>query len=76
MSDSATASLSTRQQEVLLNLAEGRTYEQISEKMGVSIHTVRNHVRRIYQKLNVRSSAQAVASVKTLKSGSLIAAPF
>jgi DNA-binding NarL/FixJ family response regulator len=59
-----TSSLSSRQQEVLCNLAEGRTYKQIAEKMGVSIHTVRNHVRRMYQKLEVRSSAQAIASLR------------
>ncbi|HEY1789464.1 MAG TPA: LuxR C-terminal-related transcriptional regulator [Verrucomicrobiae bacterium] len=50
-----------RQRQVLNSIARGRTYKQIAEKMDVSIHTVRNHVRRIYQKLEVRNSAQAVA---------------
>jgi DNA-binding CsgD family transcriptional regulator len=76
MSNLNTSSLSTRQQEFLCNLARGRTYEQIAEKMGISIHTVRNHVRRMYQKLNVRSSAQAVASNGMPKPGSPVTAIF
>ena len=56
-----TPSLSIRQRQVLNNIARGRTYKQIAERMDVSIHTVRNHVRRIYQKLEVRNSAQAIA---------------
>jgi len=57
----AKSDLSRRQREVLDNIAAGRTCAQIAEGMGVSIHTVRNHVRRIYKKLHVRKSAQAVA---------------
>jgi LuxR family maltose regulon positive regulatory protein len=57
----ASPSLSIRQRQVLNDIARGRTYKQIAEKMDVSIHTVRNHVRRIYQKLEVRNSAQAIA---------------
>lgn len=59
-----TSYLSARQQEVLDKIAEGRTYEQIAREMDVSIHTVRNHVRRIYKKLEVRNSAQAIASTR------------
>jgi DNA-binding CsgD family transcriptional regulator len=55
------AALSEKQNEVLKGLADGHTYQQIAESMGVSIHTVRNHVRRIYQKLDVKKCAQAVA---------------
>jgi DNA-binding NarL/FixJ family response regulator len=55
------AELSHREREVLDGLAEGQAYKQIAEKLGVSIHTVRNYIRRIYEKLHVRSSAEAVA---------------
>lgn len=61
MINSAISSLSARQQEVLNKLAEGETYMQIAGEMGLSIHTVRNHVRRIYLKLEVHNCAQAVA---------------
>jgi DNA-binding NarL/FixJ family response regulator len=56
-----TAELSPREREVLDGLAEGQAYKQIADKLGVSIHTVRNYIRRIYEKLHARSSAEAVA---------------
>ena len=55
------AELSPREREVLDGLAEGQAYKQIADKLGVSIHTVRNYIRRIYEKLHVRSSGEAVA---------------
>ena len=55
------ADLSPREREVLEGLAEGQAYKQIAEKLGVSIHTVRNYIRRIYEKLHVCSCAEAVA---------------
>ena len=56
-----TAELSPREREVLDGLAEGQAYKQIADQLNVSIHTVRNYIRRIYEKLHVRSSAEAVA---------------
>jgi DNA-binding NarL/FixJ family response regulator len=56
-----TVELSPREREVLDGLAEGQAYKQIADKLNVSIHTVRNYIRRIYEKLHVRSSAEAVA---------------
>ena len=38
---------------VLDGLAEGLAYKQIADQLGVSIHTVRNYIRRIYEKLHV-----------------------
>lgn len=56
-----TTALSPREQEVLGGLAEGQAYKQIADKLGVSIHTVRNYIRRIYEKLHVCSRTEAVA---------------
>jgi DNA-binding NarL/FixJ family response regulator len=53
--------LSPREREVLDGLAEGQAYKQIADKLGVSIHTVRNYIRRIYEKLHVCSCGEAVA---------------
>lgn len=53
--------LSPREREVLEGLAEGQAYKQIADRLGVSIHTVRNYIRRIYEKLHVCSSGEAVA---------------
>jgi len=55
------ADLSPREHSVLDGLAEGLAYKQIADQLGVSIHTVRNYIRRIYEKLHVRSRTEAVA---------------
>ena len=57
----AALNLSPRERDVLDGLAEGQAYKQISDKLGVSIHTVRNYIRRIYEKLHVCSRTEAVA---------------
>src|SRR5205085_12286316 len=53
--------LSPREGEVLDLLAQGLLYREISDKLGVSLPTVNTYIRRIYEKLQVRSRAQAVA---------------
>jgi DNA-binding NarL/FixJ family response regulator len=53
--------LSPREREVLDLLAQGLLYKEISEKIGISLPTVNTYIRRIYEKLHVRSRAQAVA---------------
>jgi DNA-binding CsgD family transcriptional regulator len=56
--------LTTREQEVLDLLVKGFLYKEIADQLEVSGHTVHFHIRHIYQKLQVRSRAQAVAKVK------------
>jgi DNA-binding NarL/FixJ family response regulator len=53
--------LSERQREMLELLAAGEPYKTIADKMGLSIHTVRGYIRRIYEKLQVHSRTEAVA---------------
>jgi len=53
--------LSPREHSVVDGLAAGLAYKQIADQLGVSIHTVRNYIRRIYEKLHVRSRTEAVA---------------
>ena len=53
--------LSPRERSVLDGLAEGLAYKQIADQLGVSIHTVRNYIRRIYEKLHVCTRTEAVA---------------
>lgn len=55
------ADLSQRERSVLEGLAEGLAYKQIADQLGVSIHTVRNYIRRIYEKLHVQTRTEAVA---------------
>ncbi|HTQ49522.1 MAG TPA: response regulator transcription factor [Candidatus Acidoferrales bacterium] len=53
--------LSERQREMLELLSAGEPYKAIADKMGLSIHTVRGYIRRIYEKLQVHSRTEAVA---------------
>jgi DNA-binding NarL/FixJ family response regulator len=65
--DNEIASLSMREHEVLEALIEGRSYKAISEKLFLSVHTVRFHVHHIYEKLHVRSRAEFMAKVMAHK---------
>lgn len=62
----ATITLSPQERDVLGRLAQGHTYARIAEDMGITIHTVRNYIRRIYEKLQVHSRTEAVAKFKGL----------
>jgi len=57
--------LSDREIEVMDLLVEGFLYKEIAEKLFINVETVHSHLRRIYEKLQVRSWTQAV--VKFLK---------
>jgi DNA-binding NarL/FixJ family response regulator len=51
--------LTPREQEVLALLAKGYLYKEISSNLGVTINTLRNHLRNIYEKLHVHSRTEA-----------------
>ena len=55
------AALSTRESEVLREIARGYTNQDIAERLSLSVQTVNTHVRNVYRKLEVRSRAHAVA---------------
>jgi DNA-binding NarL/FixJ family response regulator len=56
-----TEDLSPREREVLDCLAQGFLYKEIAEKLGISYETVHTYIRRIYEKLQVRTRTEAVA---------------
>jgi len=60
-STQATENLSQREQEVLDCLSQGFLYKEIAEKLGISYETVHTYIRRIYEKLQVRTRTEAVA---------------
>lgn len=60
-SSAESGSLSPREREVLELLARGYLYKEIAESLHISVPTVNTHIRRIYEKLHVRSRSQAVA---------------
>jgi len=53
--------LSPRETEVLELLGRGYLYKEIAELLKISRPTVNTYIRRIYEKLHVRSRSQAVA---------------
>lgn len=60
VNDVAADALSARELEVLRLLSSGARYKEIGERLTVSAATVRNHLHRIYRKLQVRTKAEAV----------------
>lgn len=52
--------LSRREQEVLEQLSKGYRYQEIADKLFVSIETVRTHIRNIYEKLQVNTRVEAL----------------
>lgn len=53
--------LSRRERDVLAALTEGLEAQAIADRLFVSPHTVRTHVQRVLQKLEVHSRLEAVA---------------
>ena len=52
--------LSAREREILQLLVDGLTLRAIGERLGLSYHTISNHLRNVYAKLHVRSRSAAV----------------
>ena len=55
--------LSEREREVLDALRRGLSYKEAARELGIALDTVRNHIRKIYDKLGVHSARAAVASL-------------
>ncbi|MFC4737262.1 LuxR C-terminal-related transcriptional regulator [Bacillus daqingensis] len=58
--------LSPREKEVLDQLVKGSTNKEIAGTLFISDHTVKNHITKIFQKLNVADRAQAISKVYQL----------
>jgi DNA-binding CsgD family transcriptional regulator len=56
--------LTPRQYEVLTLLDQGRSTHGIAEHLGLSLETVRNHVRAVLRAFGVHSRLQAVAAAR------------
>lgn len=53
--------LSPREKETLSLMVQGLNYKKTAEKMFISPDTVKNHIRKIYEKLQVHTRSEAVA---------------
>lgn len=63
--DQETYNLTEKETQILKGLVDGFSYKMISANMGISIDTVRFHIKKIYDKLHVHSATEAVS--KALK---------
>ena len=52
--------LTKREKEILKLLSDGRNSNEIADDLFLSFHTVRKHIRNIYDKLQVKTQAEAV----------------
>lgn len=53
-------SLTTREKQVLYMMANEHTGESIAKQLNIAATTVRSHRKKLYRKLNVKTSAGAV----------------
>ncbi|NOU01374.1 MAG: response regulator transcription factor [Gallionella sp.] len=59
-------SLTSREREVLVQLARGVSISEIGALIGISRHTVSDHVKKIYRKLNISSRAEAALQARNM----------
>ncbi|HLS70367.1 MAG TPA: response regulator transcription factor [Chitinophagaceae bacterium] len=59
--------LTKRETQILKEVANGKTRGQIANELFIDIETVKTHIKNIYQKLDVRSRADAIALAKKEK---------
>jgi len=52
--------LTPRQQQIVQGLVDGLSYKMIADKYLISVETVRDHIKKIYKKLQVNSKAEVI----------------
>lgn len=61
--------LSNRETEILEHLTQGLANKEIADRLGISVETVRVHLKRIYEKLHVRSRTEAAMKYRDFNPG-------
>ncbi|MFO1123915.1 MAG: helix-turn-helix transcriptional regulator [Methylocystis sp.] len=61
--------LTLRERSLLSALGSGHTNSQLAKDFGVSINTIKFHLRNLFEKLEVRNRAQAIALFLEMKHG-------
>ena len=59
-------SLTPREQEILAQIVEGKTNQEIAQELFLELSTVKWHINRAYKKLGVRSRVQAIVRAREL----------
>ena len=55
--------LTVRENEVLEQLVSGLAYKEIANVLGISVTTVNDHIKNIYNKLQVNSKAELISKI-------------
>lgn len=55
------STLSQKEHQVVDCIVEGLSYKLVADRLGISINTVRHHIRNIYRKLQVNSKAEIIS---------------
>lgn len=56
--------LTSRELEILQHLSRGLLYKEIGDKLGITIGTVKQHIHKIYDKLQVSNRTEAINKMK------------
>lgn len=59
--DKPEQSLTPHEVRIIRMLADGDSYAEVGERLGITVNTVRNYIRRIYEKLHVHTKSEAVS---------------
>ncbi|MBA2548281.1 MAG: response regulator transcription factor [Burkholderiaceae bacterium] len=72
LEDAAFSALTARERELLELIAQGRDNAQIAAHLDLSDKTVRNHITRIFSKLEVENRSQAIVMAREAGFGKLV----
>lgn len=67
LADDPLRGLTRRERELLVGLSHGRTNAQLARDLGISINTVKFHLKNTYEKLGARNRADAAARYMALR---------
>lgn len=54
-------SLTPRQEQIVQGLVDGLSYKMIADRYQITLETVRDHIKKIYKKLEVNSKAEVIS---------------
>lgn len=58
--------LSIKENKIIRYVGDGLTYKIIAERMGISHHTVHNHIKKIYEKLHAGNRIEALNKARKI----------
>ncbi len=58
--------LTQKEFEILTSIFEGKTNRQMSEEHFISLNTIKTHIKKIYDKLDVNTRTMAIAKLRDL----------